>query len=79
MNQENDEKDMRPEYDIRGGVRGKYLERYRATTIAFADSPFIAGNTSRAIEVGAVTRPTSYPPFTVKIQIGARLVPADAG
>ena len=24
--------DMRPEYDIRGGVRGKYYERYRAGT-----------------------------------------------
>jgi hypothetical protein len=23
---------MRPEYDIRGGVRGKYYERYRAGT-----------------------------------------------
>ena len=28
MNQGSDrEQDMRPEYDIRGGVRGKYLER----------------------------------------------------
>ena len=26
------EDDMRPEYDIRGGVRGKYYERYRAGT-----------------------------------------------
>jgi hypothetical protein len=24
--------EMRPEYDIRGGVRGKYYERYRAGT-----------------------------------------------
>lgn len=26
------EEDMRAEYDIRGGVRGKYYERYRAGT-----------------------------------------------
>ncbi len=26
------ENEMRPEYDIRGGVRGKYYERYRAGT-----------------------------------------------
>ena len=26
------EGEMRPEYDIRGGVRGKYYERYRAGT-----------------------------------------------
>lgn len=33
MNQEsNAEKDMRPEYDMRGGVRGKYFERYRRWT-----------------------------------------------
>ena len=24
--------EMRPEYDLRGGVRGKYYERYRAGT-----------------------------------------------
>ncbi len=24
--------EMRPEYDIRGGIRGKYYERYRAGT-----------------------------------------------
>jgi len=26
------QEEMRPEYDIRGGVRGKYYERYRAGT-----------------------------------------------
>ena len=26
------EDDMRPEYDLRGGVRGKYYERYRKGT-----------------------------------------------
>ena len=33
MNQENDQDEMRPEYDIRGGVRGKYYERYIAANI----------------------------------------------
>jgi hypothetical protein len=27
-----DKDEMRPEYDIRGGVRGKYYERYRQGT-----------------------------------------------
>ena len=32
---------MRPEYDLRGGVRGKYYERYKqGTTVVFkADRP----------------------------------------
>lgn len=34
MSQENksDGEEMKPEYDIRGGVRGKYLDRYREGT-----------------------------------------------
>ena len=28
MNQENNRDEMQPEYDIRGGVRGKYFSRY---------------------------------------------------
>jgi hypothetical protein len=34
MNKPNDdsEDEMRPEYDLRGGVRGKYYERYRQGT-----------------------------------------------
>jgi hypothetical protein len=34
-NDERDDDDLRPEYDLsqlKGGVRGKYLERYRAGT-----------------------------------------------
>jgi hypothetical protein len=27
-----DDDEMRPEYDLRGGVRGKYYERYREGT-----------------------------------------------
>lgn len=30
--QEPDDDEMRPEYDLRGGVRGKYYERYRKGT-----------------------------------------------
>ena len=29
LSDEPDEPDMRPEYDLRGGVRGKYYQRYR--------------------------------------------------
>jgi hypothetical protein len=44
MNQENerDQEDMRPEYDIRGGVRGKYYERYRQGTNVVLLDPDVA-------------------------------------
>jgi hypothetical protein len=29
MSPDNDNDDMRPEYDLRGGVRGQYYERYQ--------------------------------------------------
>jgi hypothetical protein len=38
MSQENEE--MRPEYDIRGGVRGKYFRQYSAS-MQLQDSPWI--------------------------------------
>ena len=31
-NEERDDDEMRPEYDLRGGVRGKYYERYKSGT-----------------------------------------------
>jgi len=31
-NQNNDPDEMRPEYDLRGGVRGKYFEQYKQGT-----------------------------------------------
>lgn len=31
-NKQEPEDEMRPEYDLRGGVRGKYYERYRRGT-----------------------------------------------
>jgi hypothetical protein len=34
MNHESDRDEMRDEYDIRGGVRGKYYERYMASRLS---------------------------------------------
>lgn len=34
--------EMRPEYDIRGGVRGKYYERYRQGTNVIVLDPDVA-------------------------------------
>lgn len=44
MSQESkpDADDMRPEYDIRGGVRGKYYERYRQGTNVVLLEPDVA-------------------------------------
>lgn len=38
----NDADDMRPEYDLRGGVRGKYYERYRQGTNVVLLEPDLA-------------------------------------
>lgn len=37
-----DDDEMRPEYDLRGGVRGKYYERYRQGTNVVLLEPDIA-------------------------------------
>ena len=37
-----DKDEMRPEYDIRGGVRGKYYERYRQGTNVIVLEPDVA-------------------------------------
>jgi hypothetical protein len=44
MSQENETEadEMRPEYDIRGGVRGKYYERYRQGTNVVVLQPDVA-------------------------------------
>jgi hypothetical protein len=45
MSQENKptkKDEMRPEYDIRGGVRGKYYERYRQGTNVVLLEPDVA-------------------------------------
>ena len=36
------EDEMRPEYDIRGGIRGKYYERYKQGTNVILLEPDIA-------------------------------------
>ena len=36
------EDDMRPEYDLRGGVRGKYYERYKQGTNVVLLEPDVA-------------------------------------
>lgn len=72
MSQENEQQeDMRPEYDIRGGVRGKYFEQYRQS-IRVEDSPLVAKNTASAPQIGSITRPLSYPPAlpSPRLQIG---------
>ncbi len=86
MNQENDrDREMRSEYDIRGGVRGKYAERYKTSittvTAHTFTSTLIASVTSSAELVGAMTRSVSYPPFqpSPRIQLGGHRVTADAG
>lgn len=40
--------EMRAEYDIRGGVRGKYHQQY-TTTITFEESEFLAKSTATAL------------------------------
>lgn len=65
MSRENNERDMRPEYDIRGGVRGKYFEPYRQGTtvsVKFEDSPFIAESTAGTLRLCGFTCAASYSP-----------------
>ena len=71
-----DREDMRPEYDIRGGVRGKYAEQY-SISITFEDSSFIATTTVNTPWVGGIIIAAVYPPAypSPKIELGAS-VPA---
>ena len=59
MSQEN--RDMRPEYDIRGGVRGKYLARYQQWVSITSASGALningVASTSQESGVMIVTRP----------------------
>ena len=41
-NKRPDEDEMRPEYDLRGGVRGKYYERYKQGTNVVLLEPDVA-------------------------------------
>ena len=42
LSDERDEDEMRPDYDLRGGVRGKYYERYRQGTNVVLLEPDVA-------------------------------------
>jgi len=76
MSKGNDDKsEMRPEYDIRGGVRGKYLSRYgqaATITVTFASTELMTKNSASAPAIGAVTKPAVYPPLypSPKIHVG---------
>lgn len=78
MSQEREpEPEMRPEYDLRGGVRGKYLERYRRWTIAAVEitltSPYVVQQTnSAAPESRSITKTMPPPPpqRSPQIQVG---------
>ncbi len=60
-----DSREMQPEYDIRGGERGKYFDRYvhaATITLKFEESVLITTITTSAPPVGSVTKPALYPP-----------------
>jgi hypothetical protein len=42
MKPDAEDEDMLPEYDLRGGVRGKYVERYRQGTNVILLDPDVA-------------------------------------
>ena len=77
MNLENKD-EMQPEYDMRGGVRGKYLERYRRwTSITSASveslASVIGGTTSTGSQSSAkITTLVSYqvPHLSPQTQFG---------
>lgn len=72
--QENDE-EMRPEYDIRGGVRGKYLARYTEARLQLQESPWtrLPSTESRGDHAGESTVHIGAEPLyqTARIEVGA--------
>lgn len=56
-----DEDGMLPEYDFRGGVRGKYAERYAAGTSVTLTAPQHATGTATVVGGAAVTMVTDGP------------------
>jgi len=76
MSPESDNREeMRPEYDIRGGTRGKYFQRYQsqaATRIVFQESALVLTSTCGAAQVSGFTWSASYPaPYpSPTIQLG---------
>lgn len=76
MSQESDEKqEMRAEYDIRGGVRGKYFRSYgeAAIHIAFEETSLIAVSTTSTPLICSITRAAVYPPAfpSPKVRVGS--------
>lgn len=81
MNQESNEEEMRPEYDIRGGVRGKYFDRYYAhaktgqprSSVTVASAPFVMstdGTNALGNDVG-ISREVPVPILiSPQVQIG---------
>jgi hypothetical protein len=77
MSLDSDDRDeMKGEYDIRGGMRGKYAKRYwQASTsisVSFEESPVIAKTEVSTPWVGSITQNAVYPPSypCSKIQVG---------
>ena len=67
MSQENRGRDeeMRPEYDIRGGVRGKYFQEYVATQprVTISTSPFIVTTNAGGEDDSGLERSFVAPPM----------------
>jgi len=84
MSQESNEEEMRAEYDIRGGVRGKYFNRHQERpriTLKFEESLLIMVSTASAQPISHVTKPasSSTPSPSPKIEIGQPAPVASAG
>jgi len=54
-----DREDMRPEYDMRGGIRGNYFDRYH-DRVEFTGSVHLIESTAGTTSVGRITKVTSY-------------------
>ena len=64
MNQENKD-EMRPEYDMHGGVRGKYLARYqilKGITTAAGPIPVNSDRVRFSVRPAPVAPPLPFPP-----------------
>ena len=79
MSPENNKEEMRPEYDIRGGVRGRYFARYHSmkeqseSRVTVASNPFVMstdGANALGKDVG-ISREALAPIFiSPRVQIG---------
>lgn len=55
-NKTSPDEEMRPEYDIRGGVRGKYYERYKQGTNVVLLEPDVAAVFRDSVSVNRALR-----------------------